>query len=59
MKGDVLIMNLKTLKILSTAATVIGVLGSLGSSYVSDKENKATIEKLVNEGLKNKNKKRS
>lgn len=52
-------MNLKTLKILSTAATVIGVLGSLGSSYVSDKENKATIEKLVNEGLKNKNKKRS
>lgn len=47
-------MNLKAIKILSTVATVVGVLGSLGSSYVSDKENKAMIEKLVDERLKKK-----
>lgn len=47
-------VSLKAIKILSTVATVIGVAGSLGSSYVSDKENKATIEKLIDERLKKK-----
>ena len=43
--------KVKLVKILSMAATVIGAIGSIGSSWVTDKENKATIEKLINERL--------
>lgn len=41
--------KLKVVKIFSVAATVVGMVGTLASSWVTDKENKATLKKLVDE----------
>lgn len=46
----------KVIKILGVVSTVMGVTATLLSSYTSEKNMELTIEKKVNEALKNINK---
>ena len=44
--------KVKLVKHLCTVAAIIGMAVTLGSNWVSEKETKANIEKLVDERLK-------
>lgn len=46
----------KVVKILGVVSTVMGITATLISSYVSEKNIDATVEKKVNEAIKNMNK---